>query len=66
VPVTTAYTPLDPTLKYDDCVWVARYEPTYATAGGVNLPKISVCLGSDGVSYKQLVSLCVISANMTD
>jgi ataxia telangiectasia mutated family protein len=66
VPVTTAYTPLDPTLKYDDCVWVARYEPTYATAGGVNLPKISVCLGSDGVSYKQLVSLRVISGDVAD
>jgi ataxia telangiectasia mutated family protein len=56
VPVTTARTPLDPTMRYDNCVWVTRYEPTFETAGGVNLPKISVCLGSDGAQYKQLVS----------
>jgi ataxia telangiectasia mutated family protein len=55
-PVSTARTPLDPTMRYDDCVWVVRYDSTFQTAGGVNLPKISTCLGSDGTSYKQLVS----------
>jgi serine-protein kinase ATM len=54
-PVSTARTALDPTMRYDDCVWVVRYETTFQTAGGVNLPKISACLGSDGTSYKQLV-----------
>jgi serine-protein kinase ATM len=55
VPVSTAHTPLDSSMEYADCAWVVRYETTYQTAGGVNLPKISVCLGSDGISYKQLV-----------
>ena len=55
VPVTTADTPLDPGLRYSDCVWIVNYLPNFETAGGVNLPKISYCLGSDGMKYKQLV-----------
>ena len=55
VPVTTAHTPLDSTMKYQDCVWIDHYESTFATAGGINLPKISICRGSDGQKYKQLV-----------
>ncbi|KAF9482560.1 hypothetical protein BDN70DRAFT_853086 [Pholiota conissans] len=54
VPVTTARTPLDPTLQYKDCVWIRRYDTTFDTAGGVNLPKINICHGSDGHKYKQL------------
>ena len=60
VPVMTAYTPLDATTKYTNCVWIQRYEPVFSTAGGVNLPKIVVCLGSDGRKYKQLVSSCTL------
>ena len=56
VPVLTANTPLDPTLQYQNCTWVSHYENIYETAGGVNLPKICYCRGSDGVKYKQLVS----------
>jgi serine-protein kinase ATM len=55
VPVTTTHTPLDLTMKYQDCVWIDRYEPTFTTAGGINLPKVSICHGSDGLKYKQLV-----------
>jgi ataxia telangiectasia mutated family protein len=55
VPVTTTHTPLDSTMKYEDCVWIDHYEPTFTTAGGVNLPKVSICRGSDGQKYKQLV-----------
>ncbi|TFK73765.1 hypothetical protein BDN72DRAFT_956320 [Pluteus cervinus] len=54
VPVITAHTPVDNTLKYTDCVWIVRYESTFRTAGGVNLPKISVCRGTDGREYTQL------------
>ena len=56
VPVITAYTPVEISKQYEHCVWIKRYEATYSTAGGVNLPKIVVCLGSDGCKYKQLVS----------
>ena len=56
VPVATANTPLDPTMRYEDCVWIDHYKPEFTLAGGINLPKICVCFGSDGESYKQLVS----------
>jgi serine-protein kinase ATM len=56
VPVITAHTPIDPTTKYEDCVWIDRFEAMFDTAGGINLPKIINCYGSDGVKYKQLVS----------
>ena len=55
VPVITASTPIDPTTEYRDCVWISYYDAQFSTAGGVNLPKITVCHGSDGRSYKQLV-----------
>ena len=55
VPVLTINTPVDPTLQYQNCIWISRYERTFETAGGVNIPKICYCRGSDGVKYKQLV-----------
>ena len=57
VPVLTAYTPVDRECSYADCVWIARFERTFDTAGGVNLPKITRCIGTDGRKYKQLVSV---------
>ncbi|KAJ6610217.1 hypothetical protein B0H10DRAFT_2438144 [Mycena sp. CBHHK59/15] len=54
VPVLTYHTPLDPSSRYDNCVFISRFETTFETAGGVNLPKISQCIGDDGVKYKQL------------
>jgi ataxia telangiectasia mutated family protein len=56
VPVLTANTPVDPTLQYRNCTWVSHYEKNFETAGGVNIPKICYCRGSDGIRYKQLVS----------
>ncbi|KAL0953735.1 hypothetical protein HGRIS_004926 [Hohenbuehelia grisea] len=53
-PVLTAAMPLDPTLEYEDCVWVERFGGQFRTAGGINLPKITWCYGSDGKEYKQL------------
>jgi ataxia telangiectasia mutated family protein len=57
VPVLTVSTPVDPTLQYQNCIWINRYERTFDTAGGVNIPKICYCRGSDGAKYKQLVSV---------
>jgi hypothetical protein len=59
VPVLTINTPVDPTLQYQNCIWLTHYEKMYETAGGVNIPKICYCRGSDGVKYKQLVSMHV-------
>ena len=55
VPVITAPTAIDPTTEYRDCVWISHFEEHYSTAGGVNLPKIVRCIGSNGKTYKQLV-----------
>ncbi|KAJ4469561.1 hypothetical protein J3R30DRAFT_3551103 [Lentinula aciculospora] len=56
VPVITAYTPIDPTSRYDpkECVCVDNYAGEFDTAGGINLPKIIFCNGTDGRKYKQL------------
>ncbi|KAF7967952.1 hypothetical protein HWV62_32455 [Athelia sp. TMB] len=54
VPVVTAKTPVDPTMRYDRCVWIKGFDDKFVTAGGVNLPKISVCIGEDNSKYKQL------------
>lgn len=55
VPVMTCHVPIDPTMRYEDCIWIHRYETTFYVAGGLNYPKIIQCLGSDGQKYKQLV-----------
>ncbi|PIL25206.1 hypothetical protein GSI_13095 [Ganoderma sinense ZZ0214-1] len=54
VPVITATTPIDPTTEYRNCVWISYFDEVYTTAGGINLPKIIKCRGSDGKFYKQL------------
>ncbi|CAE6458523.1 unnamed protein product [Rhizoctonia solani] len=55
VPVSTAYTPIDMTCRYEDnIVRLTRYGSRFSTAGGINLPKINDCIGEDGERYKQL------------
>ncbi|PWN51878.1 hypothetical protein IE53DRAFT_31757 [Violaceomyces palustris] len=54
VPVATAELPVDPTGRYQNLVTIERYSESFTTAGGINLPKISECIGSDGKRYKQL------------
>lgn len=46
---------MDPSGCYDNLVTVRSFMPQYHLAGGVNLPKIIDCVGSDGVSRRQLV-----------
>ncbi|CAE6507071.1 unnamed protein product [Rhizoctonia solani] len=55
VPVSTAFTPIDMTCRYEDnIVRLSRYGSRFLTAGGINLPKINDCIGEDGERYKQL------------
>ncbi|KAG8899666.1 Serine/threonine-protein kinase tel1, partial [Tulasnella sp. 403] len=54
VPVATDDLEPDPTGQYKNFVSIKAYEPKFSVAGGMNLPKISVCIGSDGRSRKQL------------
>lgn len=53
--VATVDIPVDPSCRYDDVVTVQGFEPTFKLAGGINLPKIIRCLGSDGLKRRQLV-----------
>ncbi|KIJ20941.1 hypothetical protein PAXINDRAFT_125515 [Paxillus involutus ATCC 200175] len=54
VPVVTSHPSIDHTLKYDHCVWISHYDPTFIKAGGISVPKISTCYGSNGEKFKQL------------
>ncbi|KAG6332983.1 hypothetical protein ID866_6106 [Astraeus odoratus] len=54
VPVLTSRLAIDPTLRYDNCIWISHYDATFHPAGGVNMPKINTCYGSNGQRFKQL------------
>ena len=49
--------------KYDHLVSVSQFGKTFRLCGGINLPKIITCVGSDGKQRTQLVkvdsSLCL-------
>ncbi|KAG9224022.1 hypothetical protein CCMSSC00406_0004362 [Pleurotus cornucopiae] len=53
-PVLTSHLPLDPTTRYESCVWVSKFDTQFTLAGGIHLPKITDCYGDDGERYKQL------------
>ncbi|XP_030632937.1 serine-protein kinase ATM isoform X2 [Chanos chanos] len=46
---------VDPSGQYENLVTLRSFEPHFRLAGGVNLPKIIDCVGSDGKSRRQLV-----------
>jgi hypothetical protein len=55
-PVPTKTIPVDPSEKYSDLVTVSKFSNEgYRVIGGINLPKIVECQGSDGLRYRQLV-----------
>jgi len=69
IPVVTARTPIDPSMRYENCTWIEDYEKTFTTAGGINLPKINVCKATDGTTHKQLVWMLfnvLLSCNFTN
>lgn len=59
---------MDPSGCYDNLVTVRSFLPHYHLAGGVNLPKIIDCVGSDGKSRRQLikVSASVVECSIPD
>ncbi|GFO15198.1 serine/threonine-protein kinase atm [Plakobranchus ocellatus] len=46
---------VDPTGSYSNLVSLVRFDRSFRTAGGVNLPKIITCIGSDGFKRTTLV-----------
>ncbi|KAK5868357.1 hypothetical protein PBY51_009383 [Eleginops maclovinus] len=55
VAIPTMEIKVDPSGCYENLVTIRSFLPQYRLAGGVNLPKIIDCVGSDGTSRRQLV-----------
>ncbi|KAJ2887356.1 hypothetical protein FB639_001383, partial [Coemansia asiatica] len=55
VPVLTAVPSTDAPRDYMCVPFISTFSEGYSLAGGINLPKITRILGSDGQRYKQLV-----------
>ncbi|PIK43991.1 putative serine-protein kinase ATM-like, partial [Apostichopus japonicus] len=53
--VATVDIPVDLNCRYGNIVTIQKFELTFKLAGGINLPKIIKCIGSDGVTRRQLV-----------
>ena len=46
---------VDPSCKYDKVVCIENFDSWMNLCGGINLPKVISCLGSDGRKRRQLV-----------
>ncbi|XP_062423249.1 serine-protein kinase ATM [Rhea pennata] len=55
VVVPTMEIKVDPTGSYENLVTIRSFKPEFRLAGGLNLPKIIDCVGSDGKERRQLV-----------
>lgn len=55
IPVSTALIPIDYSKRYDNSPRLHYYKAQFSVAGGVNLPKINVCVDDQGFTHKQLV-----------
>ncbi|KAJ8280888.1 hypothetical protein GJAV_G00060510 [Gymnothorax javanicus] len=53
--IPTMEVKVDPSGQYNDLVTIRSFKPHYSLAGGLNLPKIIDCVGSDGKARRQLV-----------
>ncbi|XP_068601356.1 serine-protein kinase ATM [Brachionichthys hirsutus] len=53
--IPTMEVKVDPSGAYENMVTIGSFVPQYRLVGGVNLPKIIDCIGSDGKSRRQLV-----------
>ena len=48
---------MDPTGVYGNLVTIQSFKAEFHLAGGINLPKIIDCVGSDGRERRQLVKV---------
>eukprot|EP00795_Rhopilema_esculentum_P013768 gene13768-4694_t len=46
---------VDPSCKYNDVIYISSFDNTFTHCGGINLPKVITCVGSDGKRRRQLV-----------
>ena len=64
VAMPTVEVPIDPTCRYDDIISIEGFDPCFQLAGGVNLPKVMSCLGSDGKRRRQLVKVRTVDGSL--
>lgn len=57
VAIPTVDLAVDRACHYENVVYVSQFETYFQLAGGVNLPKIVTCIGSDGKRRKQLIKV---------
>ena len=57
VPLPTADTPISMNRNYSHLPTIKHYERQFATAGGMNVPKINMCIDTTGKKHRQLVRL---------
>ena len=48
---------VDPSCSYRHLVTIDRFDAHFQLAGGINLPKVLSCMGSDGKRRRQLVKV---------
>ncbi len=54
IPILTLDLSVDSTLKYDKIIGIDKFKPEYRLVGGINVPKLIECIGTDGRIYKQV------------
>jgi hypothetical protein len=57
IPMPSVELPVSLSCDYSSAVLIRKFDVEYSLCGGVNLPKLIVCKGSDGKSYRQLVKV---------
>lgn len=50
---------VDPSCTYSHLITIDQFDTHFQLAGGINLPKVLSCLGSDGKRRRQLVKVCL-------
>ena len=60
VAVPTVEIDVDPSCCYDNIISIDAFDPCFQLAGGVNLPKVMSCRGSDGKRRRQLVKVACL------
>ena len=58
VAIPTVDLPVDMAFKYENVTLLRSFDSCFQLAGGVNLPKIVTCIGTDGKRRKQLIKVC--------
>ena len=61
VAMPTLTIPIDPACRYDNIVCIVEFDSSYRVEGGINMPKVLSCLGSDGIQRRQLLKVGIMN-----